>query len=196
MVGAILEELGVPVIDTDRVCHDLMRVGRPLYRRVVAAFGQAILGAGGAIDRRALGRLVFADAGQLRRLNRLAHPAVIRTVNQWLAGQSAAPRRRRALAALVPLVFETGWDRAWDRVICVAAPAGIQMARLRQRGLSAAAARARIAAQWPVEEKMRRADFVVFNSGGRPCVRRQVLGIVRQIMRHRESWYGRNKSKR
>ena len=189
LVGAALAEQGVAVIDADRVCHDQMRVGRPLYKRVVAAFGKSVVGRGGAIDRGVLGRLVFADAARLRRLNRLVHPTVIRAIEKWLKEQAAGPRR--AAAGLVPLVYETGWERAWDRIVCVAAPVNPQIARLRNRGLTAAAARARIAAQWPVEEKMRRADYVVFNSGSRACARRQVLGILAEIMRPMETKYGR-----
>lgn len=192
LVGAILEELGAAVIDTDLVCRDLMRAGRPLCGRVAAAFGQSILGADGEIDRGRLARLVFSDAARLRRLNRLVHPAVIREVEAWLAGQAARRGRRRLAVALVPLVFEAGWDRDWDGIVCVGAPVGLQLARLRSRGLTAAAARARIAAQWPVEEKMRRADYVVFNGGGRPCVRRQVAAMVDTITRTRETRYGRH----
>ena len=186
MVGAVMEELGVAVIDTDLVCHDLMRAGRPLGRRVAAAFGKSILGADGEIDRRILGRIVFANPGKLKRLNRLVHPAVIRTVDNWLKKQPARRGGRHLAAVLVPLVYEAGWDMAWDRIVCVGAPACLQLERLRGRGLTAAEARVRIAAQWPVEDKMRRADCVVFNGGGRQCARRQVVKIVDAIMQHVE----------
>ncbi len=183
LVGAVLAELGVAVIDTDLVCHDLMRVQRPLGRQVTAAFGQAILGDDGEIDRGRLGRIVFANPENLKRLNRLVHPAAIRAVNSWLRKQATRRGGRRLAAVLVPLVYEAGWDTAWDRIVCVAAPVCLQVARLRRRGLAAESARARIAAQWPVEDKMRRADYVVFNGGGRSCARRQVVNIIEAIMR-------------
>jgi len=186
LVGAVLEELGVTVIDTDLVCHDLMRAGRPLGRRVAAAFGKSILGADGEIDRGGLAMIVFSNSVKLDRLNRLVHPAVIRAVAKWLKKQAVPGGRRRMVAALVPLVYEAGWDAAWDRIICVGAPAVIQMARLQSRGLTPAAARARVAAQLPVEEKMRRADYVVFNAGGFRCVRHQVVEIADTIMRNME----------
>ncbi len=191
LVGAALARRGVAVLDADRVCHAAMRAGGPLARRVAAAFGPRVVGRGGAIDRRVLGRLVFADAARRRRLNRLVHPVVIRAVGRWLRERAAGARRRRAAAVLVPLVYEAGWERAWDRIVCVAAPANLQLARLRRRGVAAAGARARIAAQWPVEEKMRRADHVVFNSGSPACARRQARGILEEIMRPVEKRYGR-----
>lgn len=187
LVGAVLKEAGVAVIDTDRVCHERMKAGRPLFRRVVAAFGKAIVGAGGEIDRDVLGGLVFSDAEKLKQLNRLVHPEIIRAVEVWLGSQAAGLRRRHLAAALVPLVYETGWERAWDRIICVGAPAHIQVERLKSRGLTAAEAQARIAAQWPVEEKMQRADYVVFNSGTRHCARRQIVRILEDIMQHAET---------
>ena len=191
LVGAALAKWGVAVIDADQVCHAQMRAGRPLCKQVVAEFGKVIVGRGGAIDRGVLGRIVFADPARLRRLNRLVHPAVIREIERWLQEEAAGSRRRRAAAGLVPLVYETGWAGAWDLIVCVAAPLNLQLARLRKRGLSVKAARARIAAQWPVEEKMRRADYVVFNSGSRACARRQVLGILETIMQPAEKKYGR-----
>lgn len=181
LVGEALAARGAEVIDTDAVSHALLRNGQPLHCRVVAAFGRRILGPGGEIDRGALGRIVFADPAKRRRLERLVHPAVIRAVDRWLRA------RRRLAAVLVPLAYEVGWERAWDRVVCVAAPAPVQLARLRRRGLSEAEARARIAAQWPVEEKMRRADFVVFNSGGLASARKQAARILNSIRRYEET---------
>lgn len=189
LVGDALVELGVPVIDADQVCHDQMKSGHPLFRRIVAVFGKVILGSDGEISRSALARRVFSNAGSLKKLNRLMHPKVIRVIEAWMRKQVAGGHR--LVAALVPLVYEAGWERAWDWIICVGAPVPLQMKRLKQRGLTASEARARIAAQWPVEEKMRRADSVVFNDGTRDCARRQTARIFKDITQHRESQHGR-----
>jgi dephospho-CoA kinase len=196
LVGAFLAGRGVAICDTDILYHEMMQAGRPLFKRVVAAFGQGIVGAGGEIDRGVLGRMVFADGKKLNRLNRLVHPALIRAVTEWLRERAVGLRRRRIVAVLVPLVYEVGWERAWDHIVCVGAPARIQVERLRRRGLSAAAARARIAAQWPLQEKMRRADYVVFNGGSRRCARRQTVRILENITQHGETRHGRYAKKR
>lgn len=181
LAGAMFAALGAVVLDTDRVCRALMRAGSPLGRRVARAFGPECLGRGGRLDRAALGRIVFGDAAKLRRLNRIVHPAVIRHVESWLA-RLAVGRRRRVAVVLAPLVYEIGWERAWDRIVCVAAPERAQAARLKLRGLSAVEARRRIDAQLPVEEKMLRSDYVLFNGGARACLRRQAEMIYGDVL--------------
>ena len=191
LIGAMLEEMGVPVIDADLVCHDLMKSGGGLYKRLVAAFGKTILGADNEINRRAMGRRVFADAAKLKRLNRLVHPEVIRAIDAWIGAQAPGAGRRRMVAALVPLVYEAHWERAWDWIICVGAPMSVQIARLKSRGLTELEARVRIAAQWSVDEKMKRADYVVFNAGTPECARRQIARIFDDMMQHMEKKHGR-----
>lgn len=186
----MLAALGVPVCDADAVYHTLLRPGRPLERRIRCVFGAAVRGADGAVDRRALGRVIFADPAQRERLNRLTHPAVRRALCAWRTAQAARRPAPRIVAAIIPLVYEVGWAAAWDRLVCVASPAEVQGARLRARGLSAAEARARIAAQWPVEEKMRRADYVVFNVGTPKTMADQIVRMVRALSREMESLYG------
>ena len=192
LIGDFLAEQGVPVIDADRVCRDLMKSGTPLFTRLMAVFGESILGAGGEINRSALGCRVFADSEKLKELNRLVHPEVIRAIEAWIGQQSVGVGRRLVVAALVPLVYEAQWEGAWDRIICVAAPVSVQIERLQRRGLTGSEARMRIAAQWPVEEKMRRADYVVFNGGTRACARRQAVRICDDVMQHMEKKHGRN----
>jgi len=197
LAGATLAKLGVPVIDADQVCHAMMQSGGPFFKRLVAAFGEGIVGSDGEIDRGFLGRRVFADEKELKRLNRLAHPGVMRTIEAWIVEQAGGGAGRLGIiVALVPLVYEAEWERAWDWIICVGAPMSVQVERLKLRGLTPAEARARIAAQWPVEEKMRRADYVVFNGGTPDCARRQTVRIFDDIVQHMEKKHGRNPSTR
>lgn len=177
-VGAILRrKYGVPVIDVDTVCHRLLRQSKPLIGRVAAVFGKKALNPSGGVDRHALGRIIFADKNKRNRLNAMIHPAARREINAWLQSRRFCPdrarRRNTLVAAAVPLVYEAGWVRGWDKIICVAAPLAVQLARLKKKGLSEKAARARVAAQLPLAEKMDRSDFVVFNSGTRRALRRQ-----------------------
>lgn len=85
------------------------------------------------------------------------------------------------VVAIVPLLYETGWAAAWDRVICVGAPVALQRQRLCAKGFTAKEANDRLASQWPVEDKMKFADYVVFNAGTRMCAQRQTVQVMQQI---------------
>ncbi|MFH1477475.1 MAG: dephospho-CoA kinase [Verrucomicrobiota bacterium] len=95
------------------------------------------------------------------------------------------------MAAVIPLLYETGGDTAWDRVICVSAPMALQLKRLRSKGFTEKEANNRIAAQWPVDEKMKRADYVIFNAGTPACAQRQTVQVMQQIGIHMENSDGR-----
>ena len=211
LVGAQLEALGVAVIEADTVCHGLMRAGMPLFPRIVAAFGRAILAPDGEIDRAVLGRRVFGDAAALGRLNALLHPAAAGAIEAWVLARreearlrqgfgeqarlqsaaaisnqqsaisNSAQRWRGGVAAIIPLLYETAWETAWDRVICVGAPLALQRERLCSKGFTEKEAHDRMAAQWPVEEKMKRADYVVFNAGTQVCAQMQTVQVMQHI---------------
>ncbi|MBI2440133.1 MAG: dephospho-CoA kinase [Lentisphaerae bacterium] len=187
LVGAFLRRRGVPVIEADDVCHDLLRVGTPQFAKVVAAFGRTILGSDGAIDRGALGARVFGDPAALAQLNALLHPAAQAAIAAWVTARCAEARAGRAAlwrggaVAIIPLVYEVGWESAWDRIICVGAPPAVQRERLRAKGFGVKEIQDRLAAQWPVEEKMKRADYVIFNSGNEECARQQTVQVMQQV---------------
>ena len=95
------------------------------------------------------------------------------------------------MAAIIPLLYETAWEAAWDRVICVSAPIALQRERLRSKGFTEKETHDRMAAQWPVEEKMKRADYVVFNAGTQVCAQRQIVKVMQHIGIHLEKSDGR-----
>ena len=195
LVGSLLEQMQVPVLDTDRVGHELLARSQPVIRRVKAQFGPRIVGPDGAVDRGRLGRRVFADATQRQALNRILHPRIRKIVAAWVRDEGPGPgaRRNGVRVVLVPLVFEVGWEKDWDCLVCVGAPDPVQRARLKQRGLSDSEIRARMGAQLPVEEKMRRADYVIFNAGTVDALHRQVKDVYRQIKSLMEMNDGRKK---
>jgi dephospho-CoA kinase len=98
---------------------------------------------------------------------------------------------RGGVAAIIPLLYEAAWEAAWDRVICVSAPIALQRERLRSKGWTEKEVHDRMAAQWPVEEKMKRADYVVFNAGTRSCAQMQTAQVMQQIEKHVENSDGR-----
>ena len=161
-VAEFWRQWGAEVLDADPVAHAPIAPGGECVEAVAREFGAGVRAASGGIDRRALGALVFADAGARERLNRLLHPAVIRRMRAWAADVRRAGRRG---VAVIPLLFEAGLEKDWDAVVCVASSEETMLKRLAARGLAPAAAQARIASQWPVREKAARADRVIENNG-------------------------------
>lgn len=155
---------GVPVINADHLAHASIAPGTPGHTAVVQRFGAAIVGEDGAINRGALGRIMFEDVKARRELEALIHPVVYRAIDAWFAELGDAGARLGM--AEIPLLYETGREIDFDRVIVAACPRSVQIDRLITRnGLSRAEAEQRIAAQLPIDEKAARADVVIDTSG-------------------------------
>jgi dephospho-CoA kinase len=162
--SAALRARGVPVIDADALARAAVAPGSPALAEIARALGPWVLGPDGALDRKKVGEVVFADAAARRRLEAVTHPAVRRLALEEalrLAGEG------HALAFYdVPLLYEVGLDRELDCVVVVHSPRAVQRERLARRdGLSPEEAEARLAAQLDIDEKAARADFVVENAG-------------------------------
>ena len=170
-----LEALGVPTIDADRLAHAAIAPGTPGLAAVVGRFGAGVLDADRQVDRAALGAIVFADDGARRDLEAIVHPVVRRAIDDWFA--SLSPETPFAVAE-IPLLYETGRDRQFAAVIVAACDPERQVERLTARaGIDAAAARQRIAAQWPIEEKVRRAAYVVRTDGSYAETDAQIVAV-------------------
>lgn len=173
-----LAEAGVPVLDTDEVAHLEMQPGGAAYDDVVAVFGEKAVAPDGTIDRSRLGQIVFGDATALRQLNALVHPPVR---ERWETWRTMLRGENRSGVVVIPLLFETGATDGWDAVICVAAPEDEVLERLARRGLTEQEARQRLGAQWPVEEKIRRADVVIWNDGTLQELKARTAAAWRQV---------------
>ena len=153
-------ELGVPVADADRLARDAVAPGSPGLAAVIQQFGPELLLADGALDRAALWRIVFEDSRARAALEAIVHPEVYRRIREWFVN---LPSASRVAIADIPLVFETGHNHDFDAVIVAACRPDEQVRRVMARdGLSEHDARARLAAQWPIEEKVKRADHVIW----------------------------------
>lgn len=161
---ARLEAAGFRTVDLDTVAHEVMEPGGSAYAEVVDAFGPGILSASGAIDRRVLGPIVFADPAARRRLDAIVHPRV--REQESLRAAAFAAEGARCVVTDAALLVETGQHARFDRLVVVHCPPQEQARRLQERdGLDADAARARIAAQMPIEEKRRFGHFQVDTNG-------------------------------
>lgn len=155
--------LGVPVVDADQLAREAVAPGSPGLAAVAARFGPSVMLADGRLDRAALGAIVFSDRTARADLEAIVHPEVYRRINEWLA---ARPAGTRFAIADIPLLYETGQEHDYDRVIVCACAPEEQFHRLVSRdGLTSEAARARLAAQWPIGEKIGRADYVIRTDG-------------------------------
>ena len=160
-----LSSLGVQVIDADRISRALTAPGGAALPGIRAAFGDRFF-PGGALDRRALGALVFSDPEALNRLNGLTHPLILAEIRKRLDGLNASGEPVCVLEA--PLLYEAGLDRLCDTVWCAWVPEEIQIQRLTERdGLTREEAAQRIASQMPAAEKKRRSGLVIDTSGSR-----------------------------
>lgn len=179
-VRSRFEALGVPSIDSDTLAREAVAAGTPGFDAVVAAFGADVIDATGALDRKALGRIVFADPAKRRRLEEIVHPAVRAATEAWFARLD--PDTPLAIAD-IPLLYETGREKDFDLVVVAAAEPAEQLRRVMTRdGLSEADARQRIAAQLPMAEKIARADFVVRTDGTHEDTDRQVRQLHRTLL--------------
>ncbi len=157
--SAVFRSFGVPVFDADAAVHSLLAPTGAAVAPVIAAFPECRM-ADGAIDRRRLGRHVFAEAAALARLEAIVHPLVRAAERRFLA--RCASEKRPLVVLDIPLLYETGAERQVDAVAVVSAPALVQAQRVLRRPGSTperlAAIRRR---QLPDVEKRRRADFVI-----------------------------------
>ena len=178
-------ELGAPVVDADKLARDAVSTGSPGLRAVVQRFGAEVLGADGSLDRSALGRIVFGDARARAALEAIIHPEVYRHIREWFAN---LPSGTRVAIADIPLVFETGHNHDFDAVIVAACTPEEQVRRVVARdGLSEREARARLAAQWPIEEKVKRADHVIWTDRGFAETDRQTQEVYERLVRERRA---------
>ncbi len=165
-VARRLKDRGIPVIDLDKVGHEVLRRRHEAFEPVVAAFGEGILGPDGEIDRKKLGALVFADEAARERLNRIVHPCI----SDEEARRVSAMEEAGVVAVVTEaaLLIETGQRGRFDFFVVVGCSPEIQIARLMNRdGGTVAEAKRKIESQLSFEQKRALADWVIDTSGER-----------------------------
>jgi dephospho-CoA kinase len=168
----MLRERGAVVFDADVLAREAVAPGTEGHRAVVERFGAAVLAPGGELDREALAAVVFADPAARRDLEAIVHPEVRRL---FAEGSEAYRDTDRVVVLSAPLLVETGMHSAFDVLVVVGVPEGVQVERLmRDRGMSEDAIRARIAAQAPLEDKAAVADILLDNEGSPEDLEQQV----------------------
>ncbi|MHB8732397.1 MAG: dephospho-CoA kinase [bacterium] len=185
-VAAALRARGAAIVDADAIAREVVRPGEPAYQSIVEAFGPSVVGPGGALDRKALARRVFADADARRRLNALTHPDIRRRMAEE-AARLTASGGTPVIVFDIPLLLDTtdGSDLALDGIAVVYADPETRLRRLAARdGLPEDDARRRLAAQIPLDDKVKRADWVIDNSGLPEETEAQVERLWQTLMEH------------
>ena len=171
---------GVPTIDADVLARDAVAPGTAGLAAIVERFGPQIVGPSGALDRQRLAGIVFADSDARLALESIVHPEVRRATDRQFA--SLDPAKHPFAVADIPLLYEVGRDRDFDAVIVVACKPETQIRRVMERdGISEAEARQRLAAQLPIDEKVRRADFVIRTDGTFEDTDRQIQAVLDRL---------------
>jgi dephospho-CoA kinase len=178
-VCKIFETLEIPVYYADERAKWLMANDPELKQAIKDTFGTNTYDADGNLDRQHLASIVFNDPDKLQQLNALVHPAVARDSEAWNEQQSGEPYTLREAA----LIYEAGIDQQLDYVIVVTAPVETRIQRVVQRDQTTReAVESRMNKQMPEKEKVKRADFVIYNDGERALIP-QVLAIHRELLR-------------
>ena len=172
----ILRERGVPVIDTDTLAREIVGPGQPALKEIKEAFGGEVIASDGCLNREMLAKNVFSDPVARQKLETITHPRIRalwrEQIEIWRAEE------RRLAVVVIPLLFETAAETEFDKIICVACSNATQYQRLQERGWSAEQISQRIAAQWPVEKKMARADYVAWSEGSLKVLAGQLMRIL------------------
>ena len=178
----VFAELGAHVIDADAIAHELMAPGTNTYRKIVDAFREGILAPDQAIDRRILGDIVFNDDGKRAVLNQLVHPEVHTEIMRRII-ELEKKQPRGIVIVHAALLVESGHYKIYDRVIVVVCDPTLQISRVVSRsGITIEQAKKRLAAQLPIEEKLKLADYTIETSGALWETKEQIEAIYRDLM--------------
>lgn len=174
MVSAMLAHKGAKIIDADLLAREAVAPGKPAWQEIRQWLDDSYFLDDGMLDRRRIGTLVFSSAAARDKLNAIVHPRVIALFQQY--SQYIWQKEKGALQIWdVPLLIEVGMDSYVDRILVVAAREKVQVERLcRRDGLTEAQALQRIRSQMPVADKIRVADWVIYNNGTEEELRLQV----------------------
>lgn len=175
-VEGILRSWGIRTIDTDVLSKQLVEPGQPALEEIRILFGDSVLNGNDQLERSRLAEIVFENDSARKALEKILHP---RIRAGWTAELENLRIQRVATAVvIIPLLFETGAESEFDRTLCIACSAKSQQTRLKKRYWSDHQIQQRIAAQWPIEKKMLKADYVIWNEGSMNVTAEQLRRVI------------------
>ena len=178
-VATRLREAGVPIVDADLLAREVVLPGTPALAAIRKRFGPDAVRRDGTMDRIRVGQIVFKDKRARLDLEAIIHPAVIKAINDFF---NTLPKRTPFAVADIPLVFETGREKDFDAIVVVACPREMQLQRLMERNkLSKEDAERRLAAQLPIDQKVKKATYVINNDGTFENTNAQVDALIQKL---------------
>jgi dephospho-CoA kinase len=172
----LLQARGIAVIDTDDLARQIVAPGTPALGEILQTFGPQFVDPSGQLKREALATIIFGDAVARAKLEAILHPRITELWKHQL--ENWREERRAAAVVVIPLLFETKVEAEFDAVVCLACPETTQRERLAARGWSAEHIEQRIAAQWPIAEKMQRAHYIAWTEGTIEILAQQLARII------------------
>lgn len=169
------QKAGAATVSSDEIVHHLLRSDPDVREAIVAELGEGVVGGDGSVDRKRVAEIVFADRAKLEFLEGLLHPLVTREYLQWREGLAELPNPPAVCVTEVPLLYETGGDERFDKVVVITAPAKLREQRRR------VAADDRESRLLPDKEKVKRADFAYVNTGTLEELDEWVAGVMREL---------------
>ena len=178
-VSTKLREAGVPVVDADTLAREVVAPGTPALAAIRKRFGPDAVRADGTMDRVRIGHLVFRDKRARQDLEGIVHPAVIKAIEEFF---DKLPKRTPFAVADIPLLYETGRQAQFDSVIVVACPREMQLERVLARDrLTKEDAERRLAAQLPIDEKVKKANHVIRTDAGFDSTDEQIKKVIANL---------------
>jgi len=184
-VSSFFKVLGAYVIDWDELARKVTRPHSKAWKKIVEHFGKGILDDDLTINREELADIVFSDKEKLAKLNQIVHPAVFEE-DERLTNEIKRLHPHALIIKDIPLLFEVTRPIPLDKIIVVSASEETQLKRLADKGMSREDAKNRIKSQFPLEEKIKSADFVINNDGTLEETKKQVEATC-ALLRKREA---------
>ena len=170
------QKAGAATVSSDEIVHHLLRTDPEVKAAIVAELGEDVLDGEGAVDRKRVAEKVFADRAKLEFLERLLHPRVAAEYLAWREQLAELPEPPAVCVTEVPLLFETGAEQRFDKVVVITAPAKLREQRRR------VARDDRDQRLLPDKEKVKRADFAYVNTGTLEDLDEWVAGVMRELV--------------
>ena len=181
-VAWMFGELGVPIIDADEIAHETLTPHSHVWKLIYKRYGNAIMGRGGRIDRTTLSRVIFQDPDERRCIESIIHPHVKAEIEK--RATTLAREDHAVIIAEVPLLIEAGWESEFDALIVVRCNEEQEIARCMQKfDMTREEVLLRLAAQYPLERKVKTADAVIDNDGTFEETRVQVNRLYQDMVK-------------
>lgn len=179
-VSTLLKQKKIPVIDADQIAHQITKPKQLAYLQILDVFGGGILNDDKTINRQTLGKIVFAHPEKREILEGITHPLVLAEIGKQVQGYEK--KKKRLIVIDAALLFESDLHQMVDKTLLVTCNPEVQLKRLKERDhLSDLDAWQRILSQMPTAEKLKRADFVVDNSGTQAATKHQLMEILKKL---------------